>query len=93
MLQILEGPVGGDDQRLSAPISAVDHVVDLLQFILSAALHADVIQDKQRGAAEVGDVLIPALVAGGQVFSIKAKFVMWTATSCSIRALVMQPAK
>lgn len=49
MLQVLEGQVRGDNQRLSAPIPAVNHVVDLFQTVLRPALHAEVIQNQQRG--------------------------------------------
>ena len=49
MLQVLEGDVGRDDQRLAAPIPAVNYVVDLFQSVLRPTLHAEVIQNKQRG--------------------------------------------
>ena len=67
VLQILKGQVGGDDQRPAAAVAAVDYVVDLLQTVLRPALHAEVVQDKQWGAAQSAYVLIPALKAGGQV--------------------------
>ena len=34
VLQILEGNVGGDDQRLLTAVAAVNHVIDLLQSVL-----------------------------------------------------------
>ena len=52
--------VGGDDQRLPAAVSAVHDVVDLLQCILGATLHAEVINNKQGIAAEpVHNIIAP----------------------------------
>ena len=47
MPQFVQHQVGGDDQRLPAAVSAVHDVVDLLQSVISGALRAQVVEDKQ----------------------------------------------
>lgn len=57
---LVQRQVGGDDQRLSAAVSAVYDVVDLFQCVLGATLHAEVVNDEQGIAAEPPDVKIGA---------------------------------
>ena len=71
VLQVLEGQVGGDDQRPAAAVAAVDHIVDLFQTVLRPALHAEVVQDKQREAAKAGDVFVAVFEIGGKVIEDK----------------------
>ena len=93
MLQFLQREVCCDYQRFLASISAVNHVIYLFKPVFCATLHAEIVKDKQREAAKAGYVLVPVLVAGARSLSIKAKFVMHTETSFSIRALATHPAK
>ena len=67
MLQFVKAQIGGDDQGLAAAVAAVYHVVDLFQSVIRAALHAEIVQNQQRIAAQAGDVRISALKAAGQV--------------------------
>ena len=67
MLQLVKAQIGGDDQGLAAAVAAVYHVVALFQPVFRAALHAEIIQNQQRIAAQVGDVLVSALKAARQV--------------------------
>ena len=48
----------------SKKLTAVNHIENLLQTVLGAALHAEVVKDKQRIAAKAGNVLVPVLEAG-----------------------------
>ena len=67
MLQFVKAQIGGDDQGLAAAVAAVYHVVDLFQSVFRAALHAEIVQNQQRIAAQAGDVLVSALKAARQV--------------------------
>ena len=73
VLQILKGQVRGDDQRPAAAVAAVNHVVDLFQTVLRPTFHSKIVQYQQRGAAQSGYVLVPALKAGGQVVEYQGK--------------------
>ena len=60
ILQLRQGQVRGNDQRFPAAVTAVDDVINLLQCIFRAALHAEIVNDKQRIAAEpVHDFISP----------------------------------
>ena len=67
VLDLLQGQVGGDDQRPAAAVSAVNDAVNLFQPVFCSTLHAEIVQNQQRITAEPGDVLVPALKAGGKV--------------------------
>ena len=67
MLQFVKAQIGGDDQGLAAAVAAVYHVVDLFQPVFRSALHAEIVQNQQRIAAQAGNVRISALKAAGQV--------------------------
>ena len=56
---LIQRQVGGDDQRLSAAVSAVHDVVDLFQCVLGATLHAKIINDEKWIAAQPVYHLIP----------------------------------
>ena len=71
--QVVQREVGRDDQRLAAAVTAVNHIENLFQSILGAALHAEVVKDKQRIAAKAGNVLVAVLKAGGKVVEDKGK--------------------
>ena len=66
-LQFFKGKVCGDDKRPAAAVAAVHDVVNLFQPVFRAALHAEIVKDKQRVTAKAGDVFVPALKAGGKV--------------------------
>ena len=65
--QVVQREVGRDDQRLAAAVTAVNQNEKLFQPVLGAALHAEVVNDKQRIAAKAGNILIPACKAGREV--------------------------
>ena len=65
--------VGGDDQRLAAAVSAVNHIVDLLQTVLRPPFHSKIVNDKQGVAAKAVNVLVAPLEAGGKVIEDKGK--------------------
>src|SRR5699024_5611819 len=67
VLDLLQGQVGGDDQRPAAAVSAVNDAVNLFQPVFCSTLHAEIVQNQQRITAEPGDVLVPTLKAGGKV--------------------------
>ena len=69
--QVVQREVGRHDQRLAAAVSAVNHIENLFQSVLGAALHAEVVNDKQRIAAKAGNVLVAVLKAGGKVVEDK----------------------
>ena len=71
--QSVQREVGRDDQRLAAAVAAVNHIENLFQPVLGAALHAEVVKDKQRIAAKAGNVLVAVLKAGGKVVEDKGK--------------------
>ena len=71
--QVVQREVGRDDQRLAAAVTAVNHIENLFQPVLGAALHAEVVKDKQRIAAKAGNVLVAVLKAGGKVVEDKGK--------------------
>ena len=71
--QVVQREVGRDDQRLAAAVTAVNHIENLFQPVLGAALHAEVVKDKQRIAAKAGNVLVAPLKAGGKVIEDKSK--------------------
>ena len=48
VVQVVQRKVGRDDQRLAAAVTAVNHIENLFQPVLGAALHAEVVKDKQR---------------------------------------------
>src|SRR5699024_8712605 len=73
VLQLLQSEVCGNNQGAAAPIPAVNHIKNLLQTVLGAALHAEVVNDKQRIAAKAGNVLVAVLKAGGKVVEDKGK--------------------
>ena len=73
MLQLIKAQIGGDDQGLAAAVAAVYHVVDLFQPVFRAALHAEIVQNQQRIAAQAGNVLVSALKAAGQVIEDGSK--------------------
>ena len=73
MLQFLQCEVCCDYQRFLAAVSAVNHVVNLFKPVFRAALHAEIVKDKQREAAKAVYVLVPALVAGGKVIEYQSK--------------------
>lgn len=54
VVQVVQREVGRDDQRLAAAVTAVNHIENLFQPVLGAALHAEVVKDKQRIAAKAG---------------------------------------
>ena len=57
---LVQRQVGSDDQRLSAAVSAVHDVVDLLQCVLGASFHAEIVNDEQGIAAElVHNIIAP----------------------------------
>ena len=57
---LVQRQVGGDDQRLSAAVSAVHDVVDLFQCVFGATFHAEIINDEQGIAAElVHNIIAP----------------------------------
>ena len=64
---LVQRQVGGDDQRFPAAVSAVHDVVDLLQCVLGATLHAEVVNDEQGIAAEFVDDFIPTGKAAVQL--------------------------
>ena len=51
--------IRGNDQWFPAAVAAVDNVVNLLQRIFRAPLHAEIVNDKQRIAAEPVHDFIP----------------------------------
>ena len=53
--------------------AAVNHVVNLFKPVFRAALHAEIVKDKQREAAKAIYVFVPALVAGGKVIEYQSK--------------------
>lgn len=64
VLYLIQRQVGGDDQRLPAAVSAVHDVVDLLQCLLGATFHAEIINDEQGIAAEpVHNIIAPGKAA------------------------------
>ena len=67
VLQFFQRQICGDYQRLSAAVSAVNHVVNLFKPVFRATLHAEIVKDKQREAAKAGDVFVAVFVAGGKV--------------------------
>ena len=71
--QVVQREVGRDNQRLAAAVTAVNHIENLFQSVFGAALHAEVVKDKQRIAAKAGNVFVPALEAGGKVIEDKGK--------------------
>ena len=57
---LVQRQVGSDDQRLPAAVSAVHDVVDLLQCVLGASFHAEIVNDEQGIAAElVHNIIAP----------------------------------
>ena len=73
MLQFLQREVCCDNQRLAASVSAVNYVVNLFKPVFRAALHAEIVKDKQGEAAKAVYVFVPALVAGGKVIEYQCK--------------------
>src|SRR5699024_7355112 len=73
VVQVVQREVGRDDQRLAAAVTAVNHIENLFQPVLGAALHAEVVKDQQRIAAKAGNVLVAVLKAGGKVVEDKGK--------------------
>ena len=73
MQQLVKAQIGSDDQGLAAAVSAVYHIVDLFQSVFRAALHAEIVQNQQRIAAQAGDILVSALKAAGQVIENGSK--------------------
>ena len=71
--QIVQREVGRDNQRLAAAVTVVNHIENLFQPVLGAALHAEVVKDQQRIAAKAGNVLVAPLKAGGKVIEDKGK--------------------
>lgn len=69
----MERNVGGNDQWLSTAIPAINHVVDLFQSVLGATFHAKIINNQQHGAAKLGNVVVAALEAGGQIVQYQCK--------------------
>ena len=70
---LVQRQVGGDDQRLPAAVSAVHNVVDLLQCILGAAFHAEIINDEQGIVAELVHDLISSGKAAVQLVQDSGK--------------------
>ena len=56
---LVQRQVGGDNQRLPAAVSAVHDVVDLLQCVLGASFHAEIVNDEQGIAAELVHNVVP----------------------------------
>ena len=73
VLQFFQREVGRHDQRLVAAVSAVNHVVNLFKPVFRAALHAEIIKDKQGEAAKAVYVFVPVLIADGKVVEDKGK--------------------
>ena len=71
--KVVQREVGRDDQRLAAAVTAVNHIENLFQPVFRPALHAEVVNDKQRIAAKAGNVLVAVLKAGGKVVEDKGK--------------------
>ncbi len=78
VLQFLQREVGRHNQRLPAPVAAVNHIVDLFQTVFCATLHSKIVNDEQ-GDAERREMspFLPAQLAA-RSFNIAAKFVMHT---------------
>ena len=65
MLQFLQREVGRHNQRLPAPVAAVNHIVDLFQTVFGATLHSKIVNDEQGEAAKAGNIFVPDRKAGG----------------------------
>ena len=73
VLYLIQRQVGGDDQRLPAAVSAVHDVVDLLQCVLGATFHAEIINDEQGVATESVDDFVPTGKAAVQLVQDSGK--------------------
>ena len=73
VLQFLQREVGRGDQRLAASVTAVNHAVNLFQPVFCPSLHTEIIKYQQGVAAKAGNILIPALKAGGKVIEYCCK--------------------
>lgn len=59
---LVQRQVGSDNQRLPAAVSTVYDIVDLLQCVLGASFHAEIVNDEQGIAAE----LVHDLISSGK---------------------------
>ena len=59
--QVVQREVGRDDQRLAATVTAVYHIENPFQPVLGAVLHAEVVMDQQRIAANSLNLLLYSL--------------------------------
>ena len=73
VLQFLQREVGRGDQRLAASVTAVNHAINLFQPVFCPSLHTEIIKYQQGVAAKAGNILIPALKAGGKVIEYCCK--------------------
>ena len=73
VLQFLQREVGRGDQRLAASVTAGNHAINLFQPVFCPSLHTEIIKYQQGVAAKAGNILIPALKAGGKVIEYCCK--------------------
>ena len=94
VFDLFQFQVGRDDQRLPAPVPAVNDKEHLLQRIFSIAFHSQVVQDQKAvmSRAEIKAARSSANIPVSR-FSTKGIFVISTGMSCSIRALAIHPVK